>query len=63
MLNSFLTPESYLFAIALAVTAGLFVLEILSSLMGVTILGLGGEGPDIDLDVDADFDLSADMRC
>lgn len=59
MLNTFLTPESLPFAIALAVTAGLFILEILSSLLGATILGLGGEGPDID--IDADFDLSADI--
>jgi hypothetical protein len=61
MLNSLLTPESYPFTIALAVTAGLFILEIISSLMGATVLGLGGEGPDIDIDVDADFDLSADI--
>ena len=59
MLNTFLTPESYPFAIALAVTAGLFILEIISSLLGATVLGLGGDAPDID--VDADFDLSADI--
>ena len=59
MLNTFLTPESYPFAIALAVTAGLFILEIISSLLGATVLGLGGDAPDID--VDADFDLSSDQ--
>lgn len=59
MIDIFLAPESFPFAIALAVTAGLFALEILSLLLGGTVLGLGGEGPDID--VDADFDLSADI--
>ncbi|WP_166417816.1 YqiJ family protein [Cochlodiniinecator piscidefendens] len=57
MLETFTAPESLPFSIALAVTAGLFILEILSSLLGATILGLGGEGPDID--IDTDFDLSA----
>lgn len=59
MLDTFLTPESYPFAIALAVTAGLFLLEILSSFLGATVLGLGGDTPDVDMD--ADFDLSADV--
>lgn len=59
MLDTFLTPESYPFALALALTAGLFLLEIVSLLLGATILGLGGEGPDID--VEADFDLSVDI--
>ncbi len=59
MLDTFLSPAAFPFAIALSVTAGLFLLEILSSFMGATILGLGGETPDID--VDADFDLSADI--
>lgn len=59
MIETFLAPNSWPFAIALAVTAGLFILEILMSLIGGSFLGMGGEGPDID--VDADFDLSADM--
>lgn len=59
MFHMFLAPEALPFSIALAVTAGLFLLEILGSLMGATLLGLGGEGPDID--IDADFDLSVDM--
>lgn len=59
MIDIFLAPESFPFSIALAVTAGLFLLEILSLLLGGTVLGLGGEGPDID--VDADFDLSTDI--
>ncbi|GAA6208703.1 hypothetical protein NBRC116601_19960 [Cognatishimia sp. WU-CL00825] len=59
MFNSFLAPEAIPFAIALAVVAGLFILEILSALLGVTVLGLGGEGPDID--IDPDFDLSMDI--
>lgn len=59
MIAVFLAPEALPFSIALAVVAGLFILEILGSLLGGTILGLGGEGPDID--IDADFDLSADI--
>ncbi|MFT4706747.1 MAG: hypothetical protein ACJAWC_002975 [Yoonia sp.] len=59
MFELFLTPAALPFSIALTVVGGLFVLEIISLLMGATILGLGGEGPDID--VDADFDLSADI--
>ncbi|MGB0901366.1 YqiJ family protein [Halocynthiibacter sp.] len=58
MIDTFLAPHSWPFAIALAVVAGLFILEILMSLLGATVLGMGGEGPDID--VDADFDLSVD---
>lgn len=59
MIETFLAPNSWPFAIALAVTAGLFILEILMSLIGGSFLGMGGEGPDID--VDTDFDLSTDM--
>lgn len=59
MIDSFLAPSASVFAIALAVVAGLFVLEIISFLLGATALGLGGEGPDVDFD--ADFDLSADI--
>lgn len=59
MLNMFLDPQSLPFAIALAVVAGLFLLEILSSVVGLTVLGLGSEGPA--LDMDADFDLSAEF--
>lgn len=59
MFEAFFAPESLPFSIALAVTAGLFVLEIIGALLGATVLGLGGEGPNID--VEADFDLSADI--
>lgn len=59
MFQVFLTPEALPFAIALAVVAGLFILEILGSLLGASILGMGTDGPDID--IDADFDLSADI--
>lgn len=59
MFEIFLTPEALPFAIALAVVAGLFILEILGSLLGASILGMGSDGPDID--IDADFDLSADI--
>lgn len=59
MLELFMTPNALPFSIALAVTAGLFLIEIISLLLGATVLGLGGDTPDID--VDADFDLSADV--
>lgn len=59
MLNVFLSPEALPFSIALAVTVGLFILELISALLGATVLGLGGEG--VDLDVDGDFDLTADI--
>lgn len=59
MITVFLAPEALPFSIALAVVVGLFILEIVGSLLGATVLGLGGEGPDID--IDADFDLSTDI--
>ncbi|WP_425037428.1 YqiJ family protein [Primorskyibacter sp. S187A] len=46
------------FTISLAVVLGLFVLELLSALLGSTFLGAGTDAPDVDLD--ADFDLSVD---
>jgi hypothetical protein len=59
MFNVFLAPEALPFSIALAVVAGLFILEIIGALLGATVLGLGNDGPDID--IDTDFDLSADI--
>ena len=59
MFDIFLAPNALPFSIALAVTAGLFAVEIISLLLGATVLGLGGEGPDID--VDTDFDLTMDV--
>ena len=61
MFTTFLMPENLVFAVSLAVVAGLFVLEILSAVMGGTILGVGSDGPDVDLDLDADFDFSAEV--
>lgn len=59
MFNLFLSPEVLPFSTALAVTVGLLILELISALLGATVLGLGGEG--VDLDMDWDFDLSADI--
>lgn len=59
MIDLFLMPNALPFAIALSVTAGLFLIEIISLLMGATVLGLGGDTPDVD--IDADFDLSLDF--
>ncbi|MEL6701919.1 MAG: hypothetical protein AAFO58_09620, partial [Pseudomonadota bacterium] len=58
MIDLFTSPASLPFAIALTVVAALFVLEIISALIGGTILGAGSDGPDLDMDVDTDFDLS-----
>ena len=59
VIDLFLSPNSLPFAVALAVVGGLFVIELLSLLLGATVLGIGSDGPDIDLD--ADFDLSAEF--
>lgn len=61
MLTTFLLPETLVFAVSLAVVAGLFILEILTALLGGTILGVGSDAPDIDIDLDADFDFSTDF--
>lgn len=59
MFELIFAPHSLPFAVALTIVLGLFLLEFLGSLLGATILGLGGDGPDVDLD--ADFDVSADL--
>lgn len=59
MFDLFLTPNALPFLIALSVVAGLFIIEIISLFLGATVLGLGGETPDIDADMD--FDLSSDI--
>ena len=61
MLETLLLPESIVFSVCLAVVAGLFILEILTALLGGSILGVGSDAPDVDLDLDADFDFSAEM--
>lgn len=61
MIDLFLAAQSLPFASALAVVFGLFLLEILSLLLGSTVLGFGGETLDIDADMEADFDLSSDL--
>lgn len=61
MLDLFLDPQSLPFASALAIVLGLFLLEILSLVLGGTVLGFGGETPDLDADIDMDFDLSHDL--
>jgi len=49
MIDTFLSPSLYPFSLALGVFAGLLALELVMSLLGATLLGLG-EGADIDLD-------------
>jgi hypothetical protein len=58
MVELFLTPHSLPFAIALTVVIGLFILEILSAVVGTSIMGIDVDGPD--LDIDTDFDMSID---
>ncbi len=59
MFELIFAAHSLPFAVALTIVLGLFILEFLGSLLGTTILGLGGDGPDVDLDTD--FDVSADL--
>lgn len=61
MLDVFLNPQSLPFASALAIVLALFLLEILSLLLGSSVLGIGADAPDVDMDMDADFDLSLDI--
>lgn len=48
------------FSIALAVVLGLFLLEIVTALLGGSLLGMGTDAPDIDADLD--FDFSGDIE-
>lgn len=50
------SPNTLPFSVALAVVLGLFLLEVLSALVGGSILGVGTDAPDVD--VELDFDLS-----
>ena len=52
-------PQSLPFSVALAIVLGFLLIELCAALLGSGILGLGGNGPDIDTDMD--FDLSADL--
>ncbi len=60
LIDLFLTPQSLPFAVALTLVAGLFVIELVTAILGGTLLGAGGEGPDLDLE--ADFDFSAEIE-
>lgn len=60
MIDVFLTPQAVPFSIALCVVAGLFILEIISLLLGSSLLAIGSDAPDVDLDLDADFDIDLD---
>ncbi|MDX8353586.1 YqiJ family protein [Cognatiyoonia sp. IB215182] len=60
MIAVFLAPEAYPFSIALCVVLGLFILEIISLILGGSIMAIGSDAPDVDLDIDADFDIDLD---
>jgi hypothetical protein len=53
------SPNTIPFAISLAVVLGLFIIELISALLGGSILGLGADAPDIDADFD--FDLTGEV--
>lgn len=61
MIAAFLTPEAYPFSIALCVVLGLFILELISLILGGSIMAIGSDAPDVDLDLDADFDIDLDV--
>ena len=61
MIAVFLTPEAYPFSIALCVVLGPFILELISLILGGSILAIGSDAPDIDIDLDADFDIDVDV--
>ena len=61
MLDLFTSPGAAPFAIALTVVAGLFTLEILSALLGGSILGVGTDSPDMDIDTDFDLSVETDI--
>lgn len=59
MYELFTSPGTVPFSIALTVVAGLFVLEIITALLGGSILGVGTDATDVDVEID--FDFSADV--
>ncbi len=60
MTEIFFNAQSYPFSIALLIVLGLFLLEIISLILGNSILSIEGDGPEMDLDLDADFDIDTD---
>lgn len=54
-----LEPEMMPFSLALALVAGLLVLEVVMSLVGLSIMG---EGADADFDTELDVDFEADFE-
>ncbi|WP_298920112.1 YqiJ family protein [uncultured Roseobacter sp.] len=64
MIETFLDANALPFSIALTVVFGLFLIEILSLMLGGSLLALGADAPDVDFDadfeLDADFDLDID---
>ena len=55
MIDLLLYPSLLPFAIALGLLFGLMALELISALLGGTLLGLGNDA-DLDLDLDVDLD-------
>lgn len=56
MIEAFLTPDAYPFSIALCVVLGLFILELISLILGGSIMAIGSDAPDVDLDIEPDLD-------
>ncbi len=60
MTDIFLNAQSYPFTLALMIVAGLFLLEIITLVLGGSFLSMEADAPDIDVDLDADFDIELD---
>ena len=60
MIDVLLHTHSAPFSISLAVVLGLFLLEVVSLLLGGSVLSLGSDAPDLDADFDANFDTDFD---
>ncbi|NOR63751.1 MAG: DUF1449 family protein [Rhodobacteraceae bacterium] len=61
MTEIFFNAQSYPFTLALVIVAGLFLLEIITLVLGGSFLSMEADAPDIDMDLDADFDIELDI--
>lgn len=61
MIETALQPQAIVFSIALAIVFGLFLLEIVSLILGGSLLAIDGDGPDLDADFDIDVDMDVDL--
>ena len=62
MTEIFFNAQSYPFTLALALVAGLFLLEIITLILGGSFLSMEADAPEVDVDLDADFDLEMEVE-